>query len=128
MARKLVFASCGLLGFVLALWGLVGSACSSAPLRFLGNSLSGFDPVEHKVSPEEAVKLAQPHLETSFKLRMQDRAEDMKSDDPPFDHVTLKGKWYYVVRDNCLGAVNSEFYLPHAVRVHTKTGEVQEPK
>lgn len=125
MARKVVFASCGLLCFALALWGLVGSACSSAPLRSLGNSRSGYESVSHKVTAEEAVRLAQPHLEESFELRKKNRPEDMKSDDPPVDHVMLKGDWYYIVRDN-YWAHKSE--LTHAVRVHTQTGEVQEPK
>lgn len=96
--------------------------------EWCGHTGSGFVALpDCKISPATAAQVAAPHLQQSFDLRQSNRSADMNSDKALRDVVTRKGDWYYVVREN-YPAIMTDFYLAHAVRVHTQTGEVIEPQ
>lgn len=104
------------------------TGCANDSALSLGAVEDGLKPMpDCKISPEQAAELARPHLERCFELRQQKRPAQMKNKDAPIDKVFVKGDWYYVCRDNYPG-IFSDFYLPHAVRVHTQTGEVKGPE
>ena len=108
---------------------LVAGCGLTTSARMVHQEESGsYEPVPGmSVAPEEALELAQPYLDWSYQLRLQNRSDRMRSDRPPTDHISIKGEWYYIVRDN-YPAIFAKFYLPHAVRVHGETGQVLPPE
>jgi hypothetical protein len=104
------------------------AGCASDSALSLGDPEEGLKPMpDCKVSPEQAAELAKPHLQRCFELRQQKRPGQMNSKGAHRDMVFVKDDWYYVCRDNYT-TIFADFYLPHAVRVHTQTGEVKEPQ
>jgi hypothetical protein len=77
------------------------------------------------ISPEQAVKLADPYLDKTFELRAAKRQG--VSPRKPTVWVTLKGQYYHIVKDN-YPAYNRGFYLHHAVKVDKDTGDMIAPE
>lgn len=100
----------------------------SAATRSLGNTASGLEPVDgYAITPQQAVAIAEPYLETSFNLRSRNLLPERRnSDKPPTDWVALRGDTYFVARDN-YAAINADFYISYAVAVHAETGAVTAP-
>ena len=96
---------------------------------YICNSRSQYIPnIGTNISPIQAISLASPYLDKSFKLRIADRPSHLKNlSDPPIDHVVKSGKWFLITRDNCPGTL-VYFYVKHAVKVNSRTGEVIPPK
>ena len=91
------------------------------------NSSSFNDFPENSVSAIKAIKLAEPYLDKTFELRSALRDWPSKEDKEPVVHVVLKGKYYYIVKEN-YPYKYIEAYLPHAVKVNKNTGQVYPPK
>jgi hypothetical protein len=103
--------------------GIGGGARSVAP-----NENGAFDPIAGMaVTPEEALEQAGPFLDLTFQLRRRDRGEDAITGRPPTDHIAVKDGWYYIVRDD-QSSLSTNFYLPHAVRIHGQTGQLLPPE
>ena len=84
---------------------------------------------ENPVSVEEAINKAKPYLDKYFELRMEERTAYKNVGTKPTVHVTLKGNYYYIVKDNYPSyAPYPDFYLEHAVLVSKKNGEVKLPE
>lgn len=82
---------------------------------------------DQPVSVIEAVEKAEPYLDESFRLRQKGRDQyDWPTWDPTLT-VTLKGGYYYIVKDNYPYIYHSA-YRAHAVKVHSKTGKLIPPK
>ncbi|MBL7544797.1 MAG: hypothetical protein JNL11_13350 [Bdellovibrionaceae bacterium] len=95
----------------------------------LGDSKSGFTnpPQNVHVDAQTAVQLAQPFLENSYALRRKMRGEIQQNPNrEPVIRLLLKGAWYFVSLDDYPSMTNY-YYLQHAVRVHTDTGQVIPP-
>lgn len=93
---------------------------------YIGNSQKGFKKVtNYKISPQQALELAKPHLALSYKLRSQNR--NYKSDRPLVDHIIMTGPWYHIARDN-YPYKTMHAYLKHAVQIHAQTGRVVPPE
>jgi hypothetical protein len=100
--------------------------CSCATTEYAGNSSSGYLRfAQYRITPEQAVKLAEPYIDKTYELRLQNRHSIMKG--PLQVTVVVRGDWYYVSRDN-YPYKTIEAYRYHAVRVHVQTGEVREPE
>ncbi len=84
--------------------------------------LNGFP--MNKISPQEAMSRAEPYLDETFELRSRNRRHS--SDREPVVHVTLKGDYYYLVKDN-YPSYSPNFYLQHALKVHKDTGVLAFP-
>ena len=99
------------------------SSCEKSYWSGLNESYDSFP--DNPVSPQQAVKLAQPYLDKTFRLRsnMAQRLSNGKLS----DIVTLEGDYYYIVRDN-FASYSPDFYRKHAVKVNKKTGKVIPPK
>ena len=90
-----------------------------------GNGWAGFEGFpENNISPQQAVRIAEPYLDETFELRARNRRH--VSDREPEVHVMLEGKYYYVVKDN-YPSYTPGLYLWHAVKVHKDTGDVSPP-
>ncbi|QDT06533.1 hypothetical protein K227x_49430 [Rubripirellula lacrimiformis] len=100
----------------------------SPATRSLGNTASGLEPVDGcAITPQQAVAIAEPYLETSFNLRSRNLLPERRnSDKSPTDWVTLRGDTYFVARDN-YAAINVDFYISYAVAVHAETGALTAP-
>ena len=126
MRRFFIMAFVGLLLSCVAAWWLTRAG---ETWQYCGSDFEGFKSARGcRVSPSKAVELAEPHLQQSFELRSRDWAEWNSKRMPPHNVVTRKGDWYYVARDDLPPSMTLSFYLAHAVRVHTQTGEVIEPQ
>ena len=103
---------------------IIVSSCVTT--TYSGNSHIGYSNFpSNNISPEEAIEIAKPYLDKTFELRTEGRKE--KSEKEPIIHVTLKGRYYYIVKDN-YPAKYIGFYLSHSAKVNKKTGEVLPPK
>ncbi len=93
---------------------------------YIGNSQKGFKKIDrYKITPQQALELAKPHLALSYKMRSKNR--NFKSDRLPVDHIVMTGPWYHIARDNYpYKAIQA--YLKHAVQVHAQTGQVVSPE
>ena len=119
--RTSSFVTCALRILVL----LLLAGCNSEPEVF-GSSKSGFDHFpETPISVDDALKVANPYLDTTYNLRIADR--ERKSNGKPKIWITLKGDNYYVVKDK-YPSYSPGFYLEHAVVVNTDTDEVTPPQ
>jgi hypothetical protein len=78
-------------------------------------------------SASQAVERAQPYLEETFSLRRKARDETGERGSKPKVFVTLKGRHYYIIKDDYPYIFQSS-YQSHAVKVDSKTGEVIPPK
>jgi len=88
------------------------------------NNFAGFP--KRPVSVHQAVRKAHPHLSKTFELRLE-RCYRARKTNRPEIWVTLKDHHYHIVLDSCVN-YDRGFYLEHAVKVHTVTGEVTPPK
>ncbi len=70
-----------------------------------------------KIQPNEALEIAKPYLEQhgTYNWNQEKKLET---------YITLKGKWYYIMKTN-YPAKSIYFYLQPAVKVQTNTGEVK---
>ena len=72
------------------------AGCNSEPEIF-GSSEYGFDHFPEKpISVNDALKAANPYLDTTYNLRLAGR--ERKSKGKPNIWVTLKGDYYYFLR------------------------------
>ena len=106
---------------------VVISSAGCARTIYWGSEWGGFDgcPV-NPVSVSEAIAKARPYLDETFALRSSTREHRNRAQQPVI-HVTLRGKYYYIVRDN-YPSYSPGFYLHHAVRVHKTTGQLIAPR
>ena len=99
---------------------------SSCTKSYFSRAELGFDSFpKNPVSPERAVKLAEPYLDNTFKVKTDDSV--LMALAKPKIWVTLKGKYYYIVKDST-NEINIDYYLYKAVKVNKNTGEVIPPK
>lgn len=93
---------------------------------YAGNSTRGYSFFpQYRVTPEQAVKLAEPYLDRTYELRLKNRKSVMNG--PLEVMVVVRGEWYYVSKDN-YPYKTLEAYRIHAVRVHVMTGEIVAPE
>lgn len=96
-----------------------------AKTEYVGNGNKGFwsdNPAG--VSPNDAFRKAQPHLEATWKARCEKlRKHDEYCNQLPVDHMVRKGSYYYVTRTS-YPYENYDAFTQYAVRVHVDTGEV----
>lgn len=96
-----------------------------AKTEYVGNGNKGFwSDQPAKVSPNDAFRKAQPHLEATWKVRCEKvRNQDAYCDKPPLDHMVRRGSYYYVTRTS-YPYENYDRLTEYAVKVHVDTGEV----
>lgn len=119
--KKLIFLV--VLGMVL---GTASVGCEKS--YYSGSIETGFAhfPRNNKISPEKAVDLAQPYLAHSYELRKKNLKRHYTVPNVPFDFVVLKGDFYYIVRDDEPNKFIN-FYIPYAVKINKRTGEITKP-
>lgn len=94
---------------------------------YTGNEISGFSRFpENTISVHQALKLAEPYLPLTFKLRSEGRNWPSPEERKPIVSVVLKGNFYYVVLENYPFKL-AEDYMDNAVKVHKETGAVVKP-
>jgi hypothetical protein len=98
---------------------LIGCTTVLAPAR-----LEEFP--KNPISPEQAIKRAEPYLDRTYELRKQGSRLHRQDKDATV-HVSLKGNYYYIVKES-YPAIYIDFYLPHAVKVHKVTGDIIPPR
>ena len=103
---------------------LISGGCQTARFGIYPDHLAEFP--ERPISPQEAVRAAQPFLDQSYAL-FRESSRDLSDSGEPRIHVRLKGKYYYVVKHNGV-SMNANYGFDHAVRVHATTGVVDPPK
>lgn len=83
-----------------------------------------------QISPQQAVALAEPYLDDSFRLRRIARHDEQNhglwKDTPPRDYIFVRSYMYLISRDN-YPSMNLGYYKSHAVRVNGMTGQVIPP-
>ncbi|MCA9564283.1 MAG: hypothetical protein KC561_12380, partial [Myxococcales bacterium] len=88
------------------------------------------------VSPERALELAQPYIEQSFELRRkmhgyvppERNPHPNWMNDPGTIYMGFERGWYLIVKDSYPYKVHNGWICrQHAVRVHTRTGQVVPP-
>ncbi len=73
---------------------LAGCAAEPSARNVVKTETGGYESVPGlRVSPEEAMRLAGPHLDRSFTLRRERRPKKAHSDREPTDHIFVKGDW-----------------------------------
>jgi len=93
----------------------------------LGSEWGGFNGFpDNPVSVSEAIAKAEPYLDKTFALRSSATGNRNAAEEPVV-FVTLRGDYYYIVKDN-YPSYSPGFYLHHAVRVHKTTGRLIPPK
>ena len=115
--------------------GVIGVAVVAVFLSGCGDNTysgtveSGFDHFpENKISPNKALSIAEPYLETSFALRRKNRGSKYNSGTKePITYVVLDKDYYYVTKDN-YDAKFVNFYFDYAVKVNKNTGELILPE
>ncbi len=99
---------------------------SCASVEYFSHSEKGFDDApKTKVTIQKALSIAEPYLDITFQLRKEAMVRSTEKE--PIIWVSLKGGWYYFVKDN-YPSYTPGFYLKHAVKVNSDTGELVEPK
>ena len=102
------------------------SICGCAK-NYFGTYPNGLDKFpQRSVSASEAVKNATPFLDQCYRLRQKSRNET-ESESEAAIYVTLKGKYYHVVKDDYV-SMNAGYYLTPAVKVHSETGKIIVPE
>ena len=93
---------------------------------YFGSTGGGFEDFPpNPISVQDAIKLADPYLDKTFELRIASR--EHVSDKEASLWITLKGDYYYLVKDN-YPSYTPGFYLNYAVKINKDTGEVIPPK
>jgi len=93
---------------------------------YIGSTNSGFDNFpKTEIKIKEVLELSKPFLDKTYELRLKNRRHKSLKD--PVIWITLKGQWFYVVKDN-YPSHSANFYLKHAVRINSKTGKIIEPE
>jgi hypothetical protein len=83
---------------------------------------------EFKINPEEAMELAKPYLDLSFRLRRKMRGEEGTDQIKETTvWVLFKGNYYYISKDD-YPSYTPGYYSWHAVKVDCVTGEVIPPE
>ena len=103
----------------------VASGCNSVHYGEYPGGLADFP--DRTVSPEQAVKAAEPYLDQSFALCRANRGSNWP-DSEPYISVKLEGKHYKVLKDNYPYKSYSELRFSHAVKVNADTGAVTPPQ
>ncbi|MEM7467265.1 MAG: hypothetical protein AAF387_10310 [Pseudomonadota bacterium] len=80
---------------------------------------------ETPIPVEVAIEISQPYLAETFTLRQASRETNSNKD--PVTWVTLRDGWYHIVKDN-YPSYSPGFYLKHAVKINSITGEIIEPE
>jgi len=111
---------------VWSLMCLIFAGCSGN--IYSGTESSGFTqfPRGNKITPQMAIEIASPYLDISFNLRNSRREPKYPPNAPKEVYVILKGKYYYVTKDDH-DFKTVEAYLHDAVKVNKDTGEAIKP-
>lgn len=88
----------------------------------VNRGFAGFPKSE--VSIEQAIRLAEPYLSQSYKMRLSLRKWPLQSNSPPIIYVTLLDQNYYIVKEDYPYQYR-EAYLEFAVKVNKTTGKVE---
>ena len=113
-----------ILGYVLL--GILGLVVSLLALLWLYFSFIHEEPVgvnpeqafrDYPIQPQEALRLAEPHLAAQATRVWRERPEDVRT------HIVYYKKHYYISRAN-YPAKTLNYYLRPAVKVHVKTGQL----
>src|SRR5690606_3054127 len=96
-----------------------------AKTEYVGNGNKGFwSDQPATVSPTDAFRKAQPHLEATWVARCEKvRNHDEYCDKLPVDHMVRKGNTYYVTRTS-YPYEDYEALTQYAVKVNAEPGEV----
>lgn len=92
----------------------------------LGNSLAGFqNPADSKMSTVQAVNLAQPFLEESYRIR---RLKLRRNQNPSqlgkaLVWASYRGHWFYITQDD-YPSYSPGYYVHYSVRVNALTQQV----
>ncbi|MBU1128376.1 MAG: hypothetical protein KJ995_08170 [Candidatus Omnitrophica bacterium] len=116
-----------IIGIVIAVTCLFG--CGKQ--YYSGTVDTGFDNFpKNKITPKQALTLADPYLDISYVLRKNNREPELNIDvvkKPPIVNVTLHKDYYYVTKDNYYSKLVTS-YLNYAVKVNKDTGAVIIPE
>ena len=101
---------------------LLLTAC--APTQYFSNAKQGFAEFPPAtIDVQKAIRLAQPYLDESYKMRLNMRKWPLDNGQDPVIYVSLVQDYYYIVKENYPYKFR-EAYMQYAVRVHKETGEV----
>jgi hypothetical protein len=104
---------------------LVSVLCGCASTHYFSNVNRGFS--EFPPSPitiEQAIRIARPYLNQSYKMRLSMRKWPLKSSSPPIIYVSLIDQYYYVVKEDYPYQFR-EAYLEYAVKINRNTGKAE---
>lgn len=76
------------------------------------------------VTIEQAIQIAEPYLNQSYKMRLSLRKWPLQSNTPPIIYVTLLDQYYYIVKEDYPYQYR-EAYLEFAVKVNRMNGKVE---
>jgi len=76
------------------------------------------------VSIEQAIRIAEPYLNQSYKMRLSLRKWPLQASSPPIIYVTLLDPYYYIVKEDYPYQYR-EAYLEFAVKVNRNNGQVE---
>lgn len=97
---------------------------SCAPMHYFSNVKQGFqDFPPTPIDVSQAIRLAQPFLDESYKMRLSLRKWPLETSQTPLVYVSLVNDYYYIVKEDYPYKFR-EAYLEFAVRIHKETGEV----
>ncbi len=115
-----------LLLFLGLIFGITSVACEKS--FYSGTTQTGFAhfPKSNNISPEKALELAGPYLTYSYELRKKNLKRKYNVSHTIFEHVILKGDFYFVARDDEPNKFLN-FYIPYSVKINKNTGEVIKP-
>ena len=101
---------------------LAGGCATKSYFSNVNQGFAGFPP--SKISIDDAIRIAQPYLNQSYKLRLSLRKWPLQPSSPPLIYVTLMDQYYYVVKEDYPYQYR-EAYLEFAVKVNRNTGKVE---
>ncbi len=107
---------------------IASNHCAQAVL--VGSTAGGWaERPQNRISPQQALEMARPHLPFCWELRCRyvHRGNKHWCSKPPRDFVVEKGRYYYVTRTS-YPYKTLEAYVFYAVRIHTRTGELELPE
>lgn len=99
------------------------SGCAST--HYFSNVNRGFSEFPPSpISIEEAIRIARPYLNQSYKMRLSMRKWPLKASSPPIIYVSLIDQYYYVVKEDYPYQYR-EAYLEYAVKIDRNTGKAE---
>jgi len=101
---------------------LVSGCATKYYFSNVNKGFAGFP--QSPISIEQAISLAEPYLNQSYKLRLSLRKWPLQSNSQPIIYVTLLHQYYYIVKEDYPYQYR-EAYLEYAVKVNRETGKVE---